>query len=541
MTDQLSYEAASNWAKNNDIKTMGQWNERRIKGALPPNVPKNPNDTYKAQWQGWSIFLQNGRRPSSQITKSYEECKKWAQENNIQTAKQWYTLGERLPTGMPVTPDRIFKEWVSWPDFLGTNHFNGISIIERVTRLVLDTVFEPKADEHRNQFALGFSQKKYRVDMLYSRVKLIVEYDGQFYHLEKEQQDILKTQDLQNAGWNVIRIREGKLKKLNETWDVHVNKQRYQEEKVQVVLHHIKLLGENGYLKINFAQTKRLNNLIEHLDLHPYFQKMSDHNEFVTYEECKRWAISHNVSGEAQWRAVRKEMCKKGVAIDKIPANPERTYKNNGWVNWPTFLGNGQRSKKENWASYEQASKWAQQNKIKTAREWYRLGNKRPSNMPSVPENTYKNQWVNWPTFLKNGKTPNGSFVSYGEASLWAKTNSIKTGAQWLALKNKPENIPSYPDNVYIEEWVGWAAFLGVEPYRGKMPTKKKVRKRVTERKFNFVSYEECAIWAKNNGIKISKDWKKIKNRPSNIPSDPPKVYKNVWVSWPAFLGKIYL
>lgn len=536
MTDQLSYEEASNWAKQNDIKTMGQWEAKRTNNTLPSNLPKYPNWFYKAQWQGWSKFLQNGRRPSSRMTKSYEECKKWAQENNIQTAKQWYTLGDKLPIGMPVTPDRVFKEWSSWPDFLETSKFNGVSIIERVIRLVLDAVFEPRAEEHRKQFALGFSKKKYRIDMLYPKNKLIVEYDGQYYHLGKDDLDIAKTLDLQKAGWNVVRIREGTLKKLNSTWDVHVNKQRYQEEKVQLVLRHIKLLGDKGLLEIKPNPAKRLNNFIKDLDLHPFFQKIGVHNEFVTYEECKGWAVSHNILGEAQWRAVRKEMCKKGIPIDNIPANPERTYKNNGWINWPTFLGNGQRSKKENWASYEDASKWAQQNKIKSAREWYRLGDKRPSNMPSTPESTYKDKWVNWPTFLNNGQKPNGSFVSYNEASLWAQTNSIKTGIQWTAIKNKPENIPSCPNNVYIEQWNGWADFLGVERYKGsKSSGVKKIRKRVTERKFNFVSYEECAVWAKNNGIQTSKEWKKIKNRPSNIPSDPPMAYKKVWVSWPEF------
>ena len=531
MTDKLSYQDASDWAKENNIKTTGQWLALSHKNMLPENLPKNPNLAYKGQWQGWSAFLQNGRRPSCRTTATYEECQKWAQDNNIQTAKQWYNLKDKLPNSMPTAPEKAFENvWKSWPDFLGNNAYSGVSIIERVTRLVLDSIFDPEAEEHRKQSEIGVSGKKYMIDMLYFNIKLIVEYDGQFYHLDKDEQDIAKTQDLQNAGWNVVRIREGKLKKLNPVWDVHVTKYKYEEDKVKVILTHIKSLIDRGLLQGTTSQTKKIEKLIGNLDLHPFYQKMGVYNEFVSYEECQKWALARNITGEAQWRTFKDAM-----EEDKIPYHPERIYKNNGWVNWPTFLENGQRSKKENWASYEDASKWAQQNKVKSAREWYRLGNKRPTNMPSTPENTYKDQWVNWPTFLKNGKKPNGSFVSYDEASLWAKNNSIKTGIQWVALKNKPENIPSYPDNVYIEEWVGWAAFLGVEPYRGKKPTKKKVRKRVTERKFNFVSYEECAIWAKNNGIKISKDWKKIKNRPSNIPSDPPKAYKKVWVSWPEF------
>ena len=531
MTDQLSYEEASNWAKRNGVKTMGQWNAHRINDTLPTNLPRYPDWTYKTQWQGWSEFLQNGRRAPSKMTATYEECKKWAQENNIQTAKQWYNLKDKLPNSMPTAPEKAFYGvWQSWPEFLGNNTYSGVSIIERVTRLVLDSIFDPKAEEHRKQSEMGASGKKYMIDMLYSNIKLVIEYDGQFYHLGKDEQDIAKTQDLQDAGWSVIRIREGKLKKLNPVWDVHVSKYRYEEDKVKVVLAHVKSLIANDLLKVTAAQRKRVEHLIQNLDLHPFYQKMGVYNEFVSYEECQKWAAARNITGEAQWRTFKDAM-----EADKIPYHPERTYKNTGWVNWPTFLENGQRSKKENWATYEEASKWAQENKIKGAREWYRLGDKRPANMPTAPENTYKGQWENWPAFLKNGKKARGVYLSYEEASLWAKKNGIIKGTQWYAMKNKPENIPSYPDNVYIEEWAGWAAFLGVEPYRGKTPTKKLVRKRVTERKFNFVSYEECAIWAKNNGVKTCKDWKKIKGRPSNIPSDPPMAYKKVWVSWPEF------
>ena len=139
-----------------------------------------------------------------------------------------------------------------------------------------------------------------------------------------------------------------------------------------------------------------------------------------------------------------------------------------------TFLKNGQRSKKENWATYEEASRWAQENCIKGAKQWYRLGDDRPINMPSAPEITYKDEWTNWPEFLKNGKTPNNSFVSYEEASKWAQDNNIKTGAQWFALRERPDNLPTYPSNVYKKDWSGWADFLGVEPYQSRRRNNRK-------------------------------------------------------------------
>lgn len=526
----ITYQDASDWAKTNNVKTKKEWGD--LKNRRPKNIPYAPHLIYKDEWRGWSVFLQHrtsGSRPSA----TYQECQEWAQKNCIQTAKQWYSLKEKRPLNMPTAPDRFFKgQWTNWFDFLGVNKFSGISVIERVTRLVLDSVFAPESEEHRKQSTTGFSGKIWNVDMLYSELCLIFEYDGQFYHMDKEDVDRLKTKDLEDAGWKVIRIREGKLKLLNKQWDINVKKSHYEENKVKVILRHVLSLHKSGAFSLNDNQYGTLVTLIDNLDLFPFYQKMGVYNEFVSYDECKAWALNHNITGEAQWRTFKEK--RRGT---QIPNNPERVYKNNGWVNWPTFLGNGQRSKKESWATYEEASQWGQENKIKGAKEWYRLGDRRPSNMPTSPETTYKNQWVSWPEFLKNGKRSVGSFASYEEASLWAKNNNIKTGIQWVAFKNKPHNIPSYPRNVYIEQWMGWASFLGVEPYRGiTLISKPLVRKRVTERKFNFVSYEECAAWAKNNGVKTSKDWKKIKNRPSNIPSDPPMAYKKVWVSWPEFL-----
>ena len=446
-TQFVNYKQASDWAKSNNLRTSLEY-KIHIEKERCTHVPKNPNRIYQDHWQGWSKFLQNGRRRKTLITATYEECQKWAQNNSIQTAKQWYQLKDRLPSSMPSVPEVYFKDkWKGWPEFLGTNRFSGVSIIERVIRMVLDDVLDPKEDDHRKQSVVGYSGTKHMVDMCYPKIKLIVEYDGQFYHLEKEANDLAKTQDLQKSSWSVVRIREGRLKIIDKEWNVAVKKYKHEDEKVKDILKHIQRLSISGKISLKLSQEEKLSDLINNLDLFPYFQKMGDYNEFVSYEECQTWVLKHQIKSEAHWRTFKHLMEK-----DKIPYHPERTYRNRGWVNWPTFLKNGQRSKKENWATYEEASRWAQENCIKGAKQWYRLGDDRPINMPSAPEITYKDEWTNWPEFLKNGKTPNNSFVSYEEASKWAQDNNIKTGAQWFALRERPDNLPTYPSNVYKKD-----------------------------------------------------------------------------------------
>lgn len=87
----LSYEEASAWAKKNQIKTKVQWYD--AKNKLPHNIPRDPHLAYLKSWNGWSNFFQC-RSFAHRPTATYKECKIWAQKNNIQTAKQWYTLKE---------------------------------------------------------------------------------------------------------------------------------------------------------------------------------------------------------------------------------------------------------------------------------------------------------------------------------------------------------------------------------------------------------------------------------------------------------------
>jgi hypothetical protein len=46
------------------------------------------------------------------------------------------------------------------------------------------------------------------IDIIIRDHNLIVEYDGAYWHRDKEQQDREKTERLQSVGWRVIRIRE---------------------------------------------------------------------------------------------------------------------------------------------------------------------------------------------------------------------------------------------------------------------------------------------------------------------------------------------
>ena len=58
--------------------------------------------------------------------------------------------------------------------------------------------------------------KTVRVDIFIPSIKLVVEYDGSFWHSNKQKKDLEKSEMLTNEGYNLIRLRQKPLEKLNE-------------------------------------------------------------------------------------------------------------------------------------------------------------------------------------------------------------------------------------------------------------------------------------------------------------------------------------
>jgi len=61
---------------------------------------------------------------------------------------------------------------------------------------------------------IRINNKIHRVDIYIPSLKLVIEYDGSFWHLNKVEKDKEKTHDLINAGYRVIRLRQFPLQKI---------------------------------------------------------------------------------------------------------------------------------------------------------------------------------------------------------------------------------------------------------------------------------------------------------------------------------------
>lgn len=109
--------------------------------------------------------------------------------------------------------------------------------------------------------------------------------------------------------------------------------------------------------------------------------------------------------------------------------------------------------------AYERAQKIIQKIGIKRYREWrkYRSENK-INNIPSCPENTYKNKgWVDWETFAGT------KFWDFMSAKNYVRSLGLENSDEWKKYASGGKRISNIPSNpwTFYKEWRGLDDWLG--------------------------------------------------------------------------------
>ncbi len=186
---------------------------------------------------------------------------------------------------------------------------------------------------------------------------------------------------------------------------------------------------------------------------------------FMTFEEGRNIIRSLNLKTFNEW--------KKYIVSDErnvnIPTNPNKIYKNSGWISWSDWLGTTNvENKSKVFVSYDECRKLAKNLNINTSMEWYRLKKEKKNSCeyPYKPNVIYKNAWIDWKTFLDN------NYLSYNEAKKFVCELSLNSESDWREYRisgNKPYNIPSNPYDFYKNKgWKGFHDFLGYDKKESK-------------------------------------------------------------------------
>ncbi|MDB2613620.1 DEAD/DEAH box helicase family protein [Chlamydiales bacterium] len=277
--------------------------------------------------------------------------------------------------------------------------------------------------------------------------------------------------------------------------------------------------------------------------------------KFRSFEEALNFTHSLGLKTQTEWKKFcRGELLDKGVKPDDIPANPNITYKDCGWINYGHWLGTGYVSPRyREYRSYMEARDYTHKLGLKSYKDWraycdgkYPDKPLKPEDIPAKPDGTYKGKgWTNWGDFLGSGNVANGekTFLSYEEAKAVIQRLNMTNQKDWKAYCEgtnpkfglKPDNIPKAPDQ-YYSEWSSWGEWLGT----GYVACSKR----------EYLSFDEARSFVHSLGLCSQHEWrsytkgklKELPPLPANIPANPNQTYKNEgWISMGDWLGTGYI
>ena len=305
---------------------------------------------------------------------------------------------------------------------------------------------------------------------------------------------------------------------------------------------------------------------------------------YLSYSEAKEYIKQFNIKTEDEYISWAKTLSRP----ENIPLQPRKSYKcKGGWVSFNDFLDNGTMScklKHDNFLNYQEAKNKVQLLNFNCRNDYFKWA-KNQNDIPVNPDQVYE-EFEGMPEFLGYQRRK-----SVGEKIISAvlDSNDIQHTFQYT-FSNCRDNKPLMFDIAFYKNSLltGLIEFQGVQHYKsierfGGEEALKNNKKR-DKIKFdyckvnnipllvipynqdlktllknfieplgftidisleikpalnrNFLTYEESKQVIKEHKFNNIKNFQTWKNRPTNIPFAPQKIYKNNgWISWGDFLG----
>jgi len=312
----------------------------------------------------------------------------------------------------------------------------------------------------------------------------------------------------------------------------------------------------------------------------------SKFGEFLSFEEAKKFAITNNITSSKDWKNLDRSFLIK----NNLPRNPDQVYSNE-WVSWEFFLG----KEKAIYLDYQSAKTFVNNLKLSNVEKWYEYcaSGIKPKNIPSNPNQVYKNEWESFDIWL-NKTSHLKEFMPFEKARIHAQSLKLSSQKQWytyIQSNTLINNLPHSPDAVYKDSgWMGWPDFLQNNTKQTLTKNNKKsysdIKDLCKELKIytlkeyeaayvngdlpigcprilhrlegwsgagdffggkksnrnNWLDFESAKEIVKSKKLSSYKEylkWCTSEDKPYNIPNQPDRVYKDKgWTNWFDFLGK---
>ena len=256
---------------------------------------------------------------------------------------------------------------------------------------------------------------------------------------------------------------------------------------------------------------------------------------WMPFVEAREFAHSLNLKGSRDWE----EYCISGKRPPNIPAVPSKVYRDKGWISYSNWVGTHRSKNNAIYLPFNEARDFVHKLNLKGRNEWrkYLRNAKRPLNIPSKPENTYKDKgWSGFGDWLGTGNLKNSeiNYRSFEDAKAFVHTLKISSYKKWRKYcksGEKPLDIPNSPLLVYKGKgWQNTGDWLGT----GKVAT-------WVSEESKHLPFDEARAFVHNLNLKGDKEWLKYTqsgHKPDNIPANPLSKYRGEgWKSMGDWLG----
>ena len=374
---------------------------------------------------------------------SFEKARFFARSLKLKSSKEWFDYWDlNKPDGIPKLAYVKYKKngWISWGDWLGTGYVSpqkrkylSFANARKITR---DLKIKSKLEwfEYIKSNDLNIPRN---ADKIY-KDKGWVSWADFFGYRNKKVRTFLNFRDAKKYLWS---------KKIS-------NRKEWIE------------LKNSGKLPDNIPSNPR--NIYKNdpewkslPDFVGYDKGFEGLNSFLPFNEAREIVWTLNLKSWAEWN----KYCSSTERNRKIPKSPQFAYSDD-WLSIQDWLGYKKGFRGYNYLPFDKARSYVRELKLNSQKEWieFRKSEKKPDNIPSVPQSVYKKEWNGMGDWLGTGRTVKKNFTSFIKARSFARTLKLKSTKEWYLYSKsgkRPENIPSNPQNNYKNDWKGWPDFLG--------------------------------------------------------------------------------
>jgi len=374
-----SFEKARQFVHNLKLISQVAWLSYCKNANKPDDIPADPRKVYKTTgWISMGDWLGTGKvAPQDMVYRSFGDARKFVHALKLKNEAAWqiFCKGGNRPSDIPARPNQVYKDngWISWGDWLGTYR-----------KADKDRVFIPFTEARRFARAL----------------KLKNQFDWFKYCKSKNKPDdipVSPSKSYENQGWISWGdwLGTGKIANRNKKYRPFLDALEFVRD--------LKLKNTNEWITYSKSESKP-----KDIPADPrvvYRDKgwasmgawlgtetiASRNMIYRSFDDARKFIHLLQLKNEQEWRTY----CKSGNKPCDIPAHPQTVYKTKGWESMGDWLGTGRiANQNKNYRSFSEARNFVHDLKLKNGALWkiYCRSGKKPADIPSYPNDVYKNQ-----------------------------------------------------------------------------------------------------------------------------------------------------